>query len=63
MKAASELTRRNLIEKISQDENLGVKPFYGFQSLGFMNGLAGIGYSIMRDLDKELPCIMALDLR
>lgn len=63
MKAASELTRRNLIEKISQDENLGIKPFYGFQSLGFMNGLAGIGYSIMRDLDKELPCIMALDLR
>lgn len=63
MKAASELTRRNLIEKISQDENLGIKPFYGFQSLGFMNGLAGIGYSIMRELDKELPCIMALDLR
>ena len=63
MKAASELTRRNLIEKISQDENLGVKPFYGFQSLGFMNGLADIGYSIMRELNKELPCIMALDLR
>lgn len=63
MQERSELLRKNLIEKISQDENLGIKPFYGFQSLGFMNGLAGIGYSIMRELDKVLPCVMAVDLR
>lgn len=63
MQENSELLRKNLIEKISQDENLGIEPFYGFQSLGFMNGLAGIGYSIMRELDNELPCVMAVDLR
>lgn len=63
MQECSELLRKNLIEKISQDENLGIEPFYGFQSLGFMNGLAGIGYSIMRELDNELPCVMAVDLR
>ncbi|MFG6367310.1 MAG: type 2 lantipeptide synthetase LanM family protein [Lachnospiraceae bacterium] len=63
MKEDCELLRKNLIEKISQDENLGIEPFYGFQSLGFMNGLAGIGYSIMRELDNELPCVMAVDLR
>lgn len=62
-KENSELLRKNLIEKISQDRDLGIKPLYGFQSLGLMNGLAGIGYSIMRELDNELPCIMAVDLR
>ena len=63
MKQDSDLLRKNLIEKISKDRNLGIEPLYGFQSLGFMNGLAGIGYSVMRELDPELPCIMAVDLR
>lgn len=36
---------------------------YGYKLQGFMTGLAGVGYSLLRDIDAELPCILALDIK
>lgn len=33
---------------------------YGYQIPGFMTGLSGMGYSLLRDINKELPCILSL---
>lgn len=29
---------------------------------GFMTGISGMGYSLLRDLYPELPCILALEI-
>ena len=33
---------------------------YGYQFPGFMTGLAGMGYSLLKDIDSDLPCILGL---
>lgn len=33
---------------------------YGYRFPGFMTGLAGMGYSLLRDIDAELPCVLGL---
>jgi lantibiotic modifying enzyme len=35
---------------------------YGYQIPGFMTGLSGMGYSLLRDINKELPCILSLEI-
>lgn len=35
---------------------------FGYELLGFMTGLSGMGYSLLRDLDDGLPCILALEI-
>lgn len=35
---------------------------YGYKLQGFMTGLSGMGYSLLRDLDDKLPCILSLDV-
>ena len=36
---------------------------YGYKLQGFMTGLTGVGYSLLRDIDDELPCILSLDIK
>jgi type 2 lantibiotic biosynthesis protein LanM len=55
--------REEMVSYIAEDKNMGVSSLYGYLSLGFMNGMSGIGYSILRDLSDELPCVLAINLR
>ncbi|MDE7204716.1 MAG: hypothetical protein K2O91_23085, partial [Lachnospiraceae bacterium] len=32
-----------------------------YEHLGFMLGITGIGYSLLRHVNKDLPCILALE--
>ncbi|MBU5334611.1 type 2 lanthipeptide synthetase LanM family protein [Anaerocolumna aminovalerica] len=33
----------------------------GYEHFGFMTGISGIGYSLLRKINNDLPCILALD--
>ncbi|MDW2797738.1 type 2 lanthipeptide synthetase LanM family protein [Clostridium boliviensis] len=55
--------RKEIVAGIAQDECLGVSSLYGYCSIGFMNGMSGIGYSLLRDLSGELPCVLAVNMR
>lgn len=55
--------RKEIVAGIAQDESLGVTSLYGYYSLGFMNGMSGIGYSLLRDLSDDLPCVLAVNMR
>ena len=35
---------------------------YGFKMPGFMTGISGMGYSLLRDVDSDLPCILSLEI-
>lgn len=35
---------------------------YGYELQGFMTGLSGVGYSLLRDIDKSFPCILSLEI-
>lgn len=35
---------------------------FGHKIPGFMTGLAGMGYSLLRHIDETLPCILAIEL-
>lgn len=35
---------------------------YGYKIPGFMTGIAGMGYSLLRDIHPELPCVLALEI-
>ena len=35
---------------------------FGYKLPGFMTGLSGMGYSMLRDINSNLPCILALDI-
>ena len=35
---------------------------YGYKIPGFMTGISGMGYSLLRDMHPELPCILALEI-
>ena len=35
---------------------------YGYKLQGFMTGLCGMGYSLLRDIKKDLPCVIALEV-
>lgn len=35
---------------------------FGYKLPGFMTGLSGMGYSMLRDINCDLPCILALDI-
>lgn len=35
---------------------------YGYKIPGFMTGISGMGYSLLRDICPELPCVLALEI-
>lgn len=35
---------------------------HGYKIPGFMTGISGMGYSLLRDIYPELPCILALEI-
>lgn len=47
------------MENASYYWDCGLLPNY--EHLGFMLGITGIGYSLLRRINKELPCILALE--
>lgn len=55
--------RKEIVGSIAQDKCLGGSSLYGYYSLGFMNGMSGIGYSLLRDLSEDLPCVLAVNMR
>ena len=55
--------RKEIVASIAEDKNMGLSSLYGYCSLGFMNGMSGIGYSILRDFSTDLPCVLSIHLR
>ena len=54
--------RRDISKYICKDEyNFGRDYLYGYKIPGFMTGIAGMGYSLLRDIDKDLPCLLAVE--
>jgi type 2 lantibiotic biosynthesis protein LanM len=56
-------SRAWIVNRICNGGSISSREYlFGYKIPGFMTGLAGIGYSLLRDLDGSLPCILALDL-
>ena len=54
--------REDISKYICENEyNFGRDYLYGYKIPGLMTGLAGMGYSLLRDLDDSLPCILAVE--
>lgn len=54
-----ECALQKAIEDSASYWDCGLLPNY--EHLGFMLGITGIGYSLLRHVNKELPCILALE--
>lgn len=55
--------RNEIAEDICNERyDSGRAYLYGYQIPGFMTGLAGMGYSLLRDLDKTLPCVLSVEI-
>ncbi|HES1179259.1 TPA: hypothetical protein VNJ74_001914, partial [Streptococcus pyogenes] len=55
--------RKNLAYDMNNNIlDYGNKYLSGTKLPGFMTGLSGMGYSLLRDLDESLPCILALEI-
>lgn len=55
--------RNEIAKEICKDSyNCGRKYLYGYKMPGFMTGISGMGYSLLRDLDKRLPCVLSIEL-
>ncbi|MFS8212515.1 type 2 lanthipeptide synthetase LanM family protein [Paenibacillus polymyxa] len=56
-------SRSWVVRKICNGESNSSREYlFGHEIPGFMTGLAGMGYSLLRDLDDSLPCVLALDI-
>ena len=55
----SDCALQDAMDKASDYWDCGLLPNY--EHLGFMLGISGIGYSLLRHVNKELPCIIALE--
>lgn len=54
--------RKDIAKYICKDEyNFGRDYLYGYRIPGFMTGIAGMGYSLLRDIDNTLPCLLAIE--
>lgn len=54
--------RENIAKGIIENSyDCGRKYLYGYKIPGFMTGVAGMGYSLLRDLD-EFPCVLSIEL-
>lgn len=61
--SAAEGLYTQLIDSVNSGTFECSRPYlYGFNIPGFMTGLAGIGYSLLRLLDPDLPCVLQLDI-
>ena len=47
---------------LSGNFDCGRAYLFGHKIPGFMTGLAGMGYSLLRHIDETLPCILAIEL-
>lgn len=57
------LVRNQIAKEICNDSyDCGRSYLYGYKIPGFMTGIAGMGYSLLRDIDKELPCILSIEI-
>ena len=58
------ITLRQIIAKNISREKYDCDNAYlfGYKLPGFMTGLCGMGYSMLRDISSDLPCILALDI-
>lgn len=55
--------RNEIAKEICKDSyDCGRKYLYGYKIPGFMTGISGMGYSLLRDLDKRLPCVLSIEL-
>lgn len=65
-KAVSELNQsiRSRVSKniMENDYDCGRSYLYGYNIPGFMTGYSGIGYSLLRDIYDDLPCILSLEI-
>ena len=61
--SAAEGLYTQLIDSVNSGTFECSRPYlYGFNIPGFMTGLAGIGYSLLRLLDPDLPSVLQLDI-
>lgn len=57
------LVRNQIAKEICSDAyDCGRSYLYGYKIPGFMTGIAGMGYSLLRDVDRELPCILSIEI-
>lgn len=55
--------RGKIAEEICKDSyDCGREYLYGYKIPGLMTGIAGMGYSLLRDLNKNLPCLLSIEL-
>lgn len=55
--------RGKIAEDICKDSyDCGRAYLYGYKIPGLMTGIAGMGYSLLRDLDNKLPCVLSVEL-
>lgn len=47
---------------LNKNFDCGRAYLFGHKIPGFMTGLAGMGYSLLRRMDETLPCILAIEL-
>ena len=52
-----EISDKNLASIISMGNGFSLNNL----GYGFMNGIAGVGYSLLRNQDKELPSVLLLN--
>ena len=50
------------VDIINENYDCARSYLYGYKIPGFMTGISGMGYSLLRDLYPELPCILALEI-
>lgn len=57
------IVRNQIAKDICEDNyECGRSYLYGYKIPGFMTGISGMGYSMLRDQDSDLPCILSLDI-
>lgn len=55
--------RGKIAEDICKDSyDCGRAYLYGYKIPGLMTGISGMGYSLLRDLDDKLPCVLSVEL-
>ncbi len=55
---------RNQIAKeiCKPDYECGRSYLHGYKIPGFMTGISGMGYSLLRDINDSLPCVLSVDI-
>lgn len=57
------LVRDQIAKEICMEKyDCGRSYLYGYKIPGFMTGVSGMGYSLLREIDDSLPCILSIEL-